>query len=647
MASLLLLLGAPLHKKTWFFGLLAAFLWTTAALAFPPRAGWVTDAAGVMKPEARQSLQRELDDYEKRTGFEVAAVVVATLEGKSVEDYSYELAKSWKVGKAGKDNGVILLLAMKERKSRIETGKGVGHLLTDVESADILDRAIKPRMKAGDVAGALLDGTRAIQRQLSPDAAVSEGDVPGIAASRGSSFLSTLAKLGGAVALLWVGYRLLVIRDRHRYARSQLRKALVDLEKVASELPPPEALLSSPGAGSLSPLERGVHDDFSRTHARAQADLVAFRKMWPSSASEVRERERSVQRSILEASQLARRFKDLHARGVDLRQGAAAAAIKKAQAALLDLRNRIAADPAIPLLESDLALLDEQDRQLAQASILDEKRNALDSAGAVLVALRDLEGRIQQRQICAQEAPGRIAELTRGLDTLEREVGRGSGAWKEFVAQFPREDAGPNPAALIFEARSLLGRLSKGCDPGSCAEIDAFLEAEEALRKVLKATREATEQALKLVAERKRRHTSANTIHERVVALAAKCSRLSLSSEGDRLVAQGEALRKSGKDELARREMGNTRIALDKLTQAEALFQDACNHLYTAPAFVSSSDSGSSGGYDGGSGSSYDSGSSYSGGSSYDSGSSSSYDSGSSGSSGGGDYGGGGSSSDW
>jgi hypothetical protein len=61
MASLLLLLGAPLHKKTWFFGLLAALLWTTAALAFPPRTGWVTDAAGVMKPEARQSLQGELD----------------------------------------------------------------------------------------------------------------------------------------------------------------------------------------------------------------------------------------------------------------------------------------------------------------------------------------------------------------------------------------------------------------------------------------------------------------------------------------------------------------------------------------------------------------------------------------------------------
>jgi uncharacterized protein len=644
MASLLLLLGAPLHKKTWFFGLLAALLWTTAALAFPPRTGWVTDAAGVMKPEARQSLQGELDSYEKRTGFEVAAVVVATLEGKSVEDYSYELAKSWKVGKAGKDNGVILLLAMKERKSRIETGKGVGHLLTDVESADILDRAIKPRMKAGDVAGALLDGTRAIQRQLSPEAAISGGDLPEISAPQGTSFLSTLAKLGGALVLLWVGFQLWGIRDRHRFARTQLRKALVNLEKVASELPPPEVLLSSPGSGNLSPLERGVYDEFSITHARAQADLVAFRKMWPSSASEVRERERSVQRVILDASQVARRFKDLHARGVDLRQGAAAAAIKRAQVALQALRNRIAAEPAMPLLESDLALVEEQARQLALASILDEKRNAMESAEAILAAIEGLDAKIQARQRCVRELPQRIAGLTREREALEREASRSSGAWKEFVAQFPREDAGPNPGALIFEARSLLGRLSKGCDPGSCAEIDAFLEAEGALRGVLRTIQEATEQAAKLVAERKRRHTSASTKHDRVVALEAKCRRLSLSSEGDRLVAQGEALRKSGKDELDRREMGNSRVALDKLTQAEALFQDACNHLYTAPAVVSGHDSGSSGGYDGGSSSSYDSSSSSS---SYDSGSSSSYDSGSSGSSGGGDYGGGGSSSDW
>lgn len=646
MASILLLLGAPLHKKTWYFGLLAALLWTTAALAFPPRTGWVTDAAGVMKPEARQSLQGELDSYEKRTGFEVAAVVVATLEGKSVEDYSYELAKSWKVGKAGKDNGVILLLAMKERKSRIETGKGVGHLLTDVESADILDRAIKPRMKAGDVAGALLDGTRAIQRQLSPEAAVSEGDLPGISAPQGTSFLSTLAKLGGALVLLWVGFQLWGIREQHRYARHKLDQALSELEPAMSKLTDPGTLLSSPGPASLSPLERGAFEEFSRAHARAQAALAAFRKKSPSSALDVRKREAPVKRAILEASHLDRRFKDLHARGVDLRQGAAAAAIKKAQAALLALRSRISADPAVPVMESDLALLEEQDRQLVQASILDEKRDALESAGAVLAALHDLEGRIQQRQICAQEAPQRIVELTRELDTAEREVSRGSGAWKEFVAQFPREDAGLNPGALTFEARSLLGRLSRERDPGSCAELDAFLETEEALRKVLKATREATEQALKLASERKRQRLSASTIHQRVQALAAACRGLSLSSEGDQLVARGEALRKSGKEELDRREMGNTRVALDKLTQAEALFQDAraCLYTYTASASSSSHDSGSSGGYDGGSSSSYDSSSSSS---SYDSGSSSSYDSGSSGSSGGGDYGGGGSSGDW
>ncbi|MCS6902277.1 MAG: TPM domain-containing protein, partial [Polyangiaceae bacterium] len=163
-------LGAAWAATSFIF-----LLWTSLLFALPSRTGWVTDGAGVLTPEERGALHQELDAFEKQTGFEVAVVVVRSLEGKSVEDYSYELAKSWRVGKVGKDNGVILLLAMSERKSRIETGKGVGHLLTDVESADILDQVLRPRMKAGKVAEALTESTRAIQKELQGVVSASPG----------------------------------------------------------------------------------------------------------------------------------------------------------------------------------------------------------------------------------------------------------------------------------------------------------------------------------------------------------------------------------------------------------------------------------------------------------------------------------------
>jgi uncharacterized protein len=120
-----------------------------AALAFaqPARTGWVTDQAGALSPDQRARLAQQLNDYERSSSFEIAVVLVRSLDGKTIEDYSYDLAKAWKVGKAGKDNGVLLLIALDDRKMRIETGKGVGHLLTDLESADILDRTVRPRLR--------------------------------------------------------------------------------------------------------------------------------------------------------------------------------------------------------------------------------------------------------------------------------------------------------------------------------------------------------------------------------------------------------------------------------------------------------------------------------------------------------------------
>jgi uncharacterized protein len=298
------------------FALLAPLLWTSLLLAFPERTGWVTDGAGVLTSGERQALHRELDAFEKQTGFEVAVVVVRSLEGKSVEDYSFELAKSWKVGKAGKDNGVVLLLAMAERKSRIETGKGVGHLLTDVESADILDRVLRPRMKAGKVADALAESTRAIQKELS--GATSPGASPPRPASsparsvrdaRGGSPLPRLLAFGAGGGLCF-GALLAYRRRQRRLLLAQQREVAEAQQQALEKLPTPDMLFARFSAGLPFPLDRSIFGDYSGALLAAQQSLLEFRESRFSSHIIFNRQEEQLTRAVRRASQAIRNLEN-------------------------------------------------------------------------------------------------------------------------------------------------------------------------------------------------------------------------------------------------------------------------------------------------------------------------------------------------
>lgn len=156
----------------WYAMLLGfvALLLTSPAWAAPyrppPIAGHVTDSAQKLTPAQIASLDQKLADYRKCSGNHVAVFLAASLEGKTIEDVAYETFNVWKIGEAKKDSGVLLVLAPNERKVRIETGKGVGGSLTDIQSKDILREKVSPRMKADDFFGAADQGTSAIGAAL-------------------------------------------------------------------------------------------------------------------------------------------------------------------------------------------------------------------------------------------------------------------------------------------------------------------------------------------------------------------------------------------------------------------------------------------------------------------------------------------------
>ncbi len=132
----------------------------------PPIAGHVTDAAQKLTPAQVTSLDQKLADYRKCSGNHVAVFVAASLEGKTIEDVAYGAFNTWKIGEAKKDSGVLLVIAPNERKVRIETGKGVGGALTDIQSKDILREKVSPRLKQDDFFGAIEEGTSAIGAAL-------------------------------------------------------------------------------------------------------------------------------------------------------------------------------------------------------------------------------------------------------------------------------------------------------------------------------------------------------------------------------------------------------------------------------------------------------------------------------------------------
>jgi uncharacterized protein len=137
-----------------------------AAETFPKFTAPVVDAAGVVPNDVEQRVDAELNDYQQRSGNQIAVAVVKTTGSTSLENYSIDLARAWGVGQKGKDNGVLLFIAYEDHKLRIEVGRGLEGQLTDLQSGRIIRDEMTPRLRAGDVGGAIEVGTQEIRRAL-------------------------------------------------------------------------------------------------------------------------------------------------------------------------------------------------------------------------------------------------------------------------------------------------------------------------------------------------------------------------------------------------------------------------------------------------------------------------------------------------
>ncbi|HWB86922.1 MAG TPA: TPM domain-containing protein [Bryobacteraceae bacterium] len=194
-------------KKLWRLGVLVALcasaVWAVDWTTLKPQ-GYVSDFARVIDPGSKAQMENYCAIVERSTGAQIALVTLPSLQGEPIEDVANTIFRAWGVGKKGTDEGIMLLLSIQDRRSRLEVGYGLEPILPDGMSGRIL-REMRP----------------ALRQQQYGEAMRAAADVIGntIAQAKGITLPTTLPRrihptpsnsipwpvlLGGLFLLLWL-----------------------------------------------------------------------------------------------------------------------------------------------------------------------------------------------------------------------------------------------------------------------------------------------------------------------------------------------------------------------------------------------------------------------------------------------------------
>lgn len=135
------------------------------AAPIPPK-NYISDIGRKLSSGDLARLNQKINQINRSSKNEIAILILPELNKANIDDVAHDTFNTWKVGKAGLDNGVLIVLAVKERKSRIETGKGIEGDLTDLQSNDIIKNKLNPYLKKGDFFSGLSETVFAISNTI-------------------------------------------------------------------------------------------------------------------------------------------------------------------------------------------------------------------------------------------------------------------------------------------------------------------------------------------------------------------------------------------------------------------------------------------------------------------------------------------------
>lgn len=132
------------------------------SLNVPKLKGPVNDLAGILSDDKKTEIENFLFEIEKKSDVQIAVLTIPSLEGENCEEYSLRVAETWQLGSKEKDSGVLLLVAVNDKKMRIEVGYGLEANLTDAAAGRIIRNVIAPEFKTGNFGSGIFLGVKAI-----------------------------------------------------------------------------------------------------------------------------------------------------------------------------------------------------------------------------------------------------------------------------------------------------------------------------------------------------------------------------------------------------------------------------------------------------------------------------------------------------
>jgi len=209
--------GYPVAAVACWLLLALAFVVAAPALAepkFPELTGRIVDSSRLLTPEDRTAIEAELAELEEKSTDQLVVVTLPSLQGYEIEDFGYQLGRKWGIGQAGKNNGVLLIVAPNERKVRIEIGRGLEGDMTDLMSKLIIENAILPAFRRGDFSGGIRAGVRDIKAVLLGDAEGVKERAKGAKNAPGADTQELL------LIAFWIAVLLFAIRLHYRQAQA-------------------------------------------------------------------------------------------------------------------------------------------------------------------------------------------------------------------------------------------------------------------------------------------------------------------------------------------------------------------------------------------------------------------------------------------
>lgn len=164
-------------KKYIIITILLISICTLSALNVPKLKGHINDEANLLSSREEGNLEQLLQNLETQTSAQMAVLIIPSLRGENLEDYSLQVAEAWGLGQRDRDNGVLLLISINDKKIRFEVGYGLESSFTDLKAGYIIRNTIAKEFQTGNFYEGIYQGVRTASGIVSGNSDISQEEL--------------------------------------------------------------------------------------------------------------------------------------------------------------------------------------------------------------------------------------------------------------------------------------------------------------------------------------------------------------------------------------------------------------------------------------------------------------------------------------